>query len=280
MSITVSSTNRRLELGALLLQLRKQAEVTRQEAAAILGCTPSKIGDLETARSNPKPAEVALLLARYQAPTDLRAQILAHVRQQSGRKPRGTYTDFAPPLHLQRLVELESQAVTVCYYSSEVIPPPLQIPAYSEALIAAVEPDLTRVKGLANFLGNRRHAIEDTDDKPAQKYRCFLGEAVLHTNIGGTATMIEQLAHLRALAARLPNLDLRLVPFGHRIHALLGHSTTLYYFRKPAQPQLISELPGFRLIRHHAEPTRHAIAAFNLLATTALARQKTVSRLA
>ncbi|MFI6031380.1 helix-turn-helix domain-containing protein [Amycolatopsis magusensis] len=279
MSITTTS-GPRPELGALLRRLREEAGVTREEAAAVIGCTPSKIGDLELARSNPKPAETAFLLEKYRVPAEKRSWILNHVRQQAGRKPRGTYTDAAPPQQLRRLVELESQAVAACYYSAEVIPPPLQTPDYAEALIAAVEPNTAKVKNLANFQLTRRHAIDRPDGNPSLKYRCFLGEAILHANIGGEATMIEQLTHLRDLAIRLPNLELRLVPFGSSIHALLGHSTTLYYFQKPAQPRLISEVPGHRFVRHLAAPTRHAIDAFDLLATTALNRHRTVHRLA
>ncbi|UJW28800.1 helix-turn-helix domain-containing protein [Saccharothrix sp. AJ9571] len=274
-----TNADRRPELGALLEQLRERAGVSREEAAAVLGCTSSKIGDLELARSKPKPAEAAFLLAKYRVPADERARILAIVQQNTRRKPRGTYTDVAPPLHLKRLAELESQAVAIDYYSSEVIPPPLQVPAYSEAVIAAVEPDHAKVKNLSNFQLARRHIIGSAASGASVTYRCFLGEAALHTNVGGEATMIRQRAHLRDLAARMPNLELRLLPFGSGIHPLLGHSATLYYFRKPAPPRLISELPGHRFVRHRSEPARHAIAAFDLLATTALASGETVHRL-
>lgn len=205
---------------------------------------------------------------------------MAHVRQRPRRTPRGTHSNSAVPPQLRRIVEFEAQAVAACYYSNELIPAPLQTKSYAEALISCTESNTAKVANLASFQADRARLLHEPSGRSPLRYRCFLAEAVLHTKIGNDAVMLEQLTHLRALATNLPNLELHLVPFGLGSHVLLGFSPTLYYFRKPAPPQLFSEAPGYRFTRHHAETTRRAIAAFDQLAATAPNRRDTVAQLA
>ncbi|MGH3810555.1 MAG: helix-turn-helix domain-containing protein, partial [Pseudonocardiaceae bacterium] len=55
----------RVQVAATLRRMREEAGLSREQVARVLGCTTSKIGDLETGRSGAKPVELAALLDRY-----------------------------------------------------------------------------------------------------------------------------------------------------------------------------------------------------------------------
>ncbi|MBP2182865.1 hypothetical protein JOM49_004391 [Amycolatopsis magusensis] len=255
-----------------------RADVARHQAAEILGCTPSKIGDLETARSRPKPAEVEALLNLYDVPMDRRASILALVRRGTGRRSRGAANEVEASPQLRRTAELEGQAVAAFYYSGEVIAPPLQVLSYAEALFACSESQPDRARRLANFQMTRRAHI-DAADQPSLRYLCFLGEAALHVGIGGPATMLEQLTCLRALSVRLSHLEVRLVPFSAGSHPLLGGTTTLYLFKQPAPPRVISEAPEPQFADRRAGSIKQTLTSFDQLDAKAIGRTETVNRL-
>ncbi len=58
-------TIERVQVAAMLRSMREEAGITREQSAQALGCTTSKIGDLETGRSAPKVAELDRLLDLY-----------------------------------------------------------------------------------------------------------------------------------------------------------------------------------------------------------------------
>ncbi|MGH4015546.1 MAG: helix-turn-helix domain-containing protein, partial [Pseudonocardiaceae bacterium] len=79
----------RVQVAATLRRMRDEAGLTREQAAEVLGCSASKIGDLETGRSGPKPAELAALLDRYGVSGDERDDLIAFSRESQSRRPRG-----------------------------------------------------------------------------------------------------------------------------------------------------------------------------------------------
>ncbi|UJW32648.1 DUF5753 domain-containing protein [Saccharothrix sp. AJ9571] len=159
-----------------------------------------------------------------------------------------------------------------------MIAPPLQVRSYAEALFNCSESQPDRARRLANFQVTRRAHI-DAADRPGLRYFCFLGEAALHASIGGPATMLEQLTCLRALAVRLSHLEIRLVPFGTSSHPLLGGTTTLYLFKRPAPPRVISEAPEPQFADRRAGSIKQTLASFDQLDAKAVGRTETVDRL-
>ncbi|MGA6168371.1 helix-turn-helix domain-containing protein [Amycolatopsis magusensis] len=270
---------RRAELTARLRMLREHAEVAREDAARLLGCTPSKIGDLETGRSKPKRAELEKLLIHYGAPQHEREYLLALARMPAPRRPQGTYSTLGVPAIQRRVLDLEAQAVSACYYSSELLPPPLRVVSYADAVLVDDEPDSRKRQKLAELQVSRRDHFKELIDSEPLRYRCFLGEAALHSGIGGREVMLEQLRYLCYLTASLPHLELRLVPLGMGGHALLGQTITLYSFRSPAPPQLVTEGVSQSFVHRSGRTVRDAGRAFYSLANRALTRADTVTRL-
>lgn len=258
-----------VQVAATLRRMREKARVTRDEAAVVLGCTSSKIGDLETGRSKPKPAELERLLDHYGIAGRDRDDLVEFARKSRTRRKPSPYTSAVIPATIRRAVDLESQATSTFYYSGELIPGLLQIPAYAGALLElgwAQQPDdvARRLE-----LRSERAAALTRDHPPPLRYRCILGEAALRTNVGGTKVMREQIEHLVDLNRRLPNLVIQILPLGAGPHHFIGLTVTVHRFAPPAPDMMILE--GFEREIIRDEPTEVARASRNLDHVSAMA---------
>ena len=99
-------TIERVQVAATLRSMREEAGITREQSAQALGCTTSKIGDLETARSAPKVAELDRLLDLYRVAGAERAELLEFARASRRRKPRSKYAAAGGAGELQQLLSL------------------------------------------------------------------------------------------------------------------------------------------------------------------------------
>ncbi|QFU88705.1 helix-turn-helix transcriptional regulator [Amycolatopsis sp. YIM 10] len=253
----------RVQVAAVLRRMREQAGVTRGEAAELLGCTPSKIGDLELGRSGAKPAELEKLLVRYGAGTGQREELIRYARASRSRKPRGTYGSIPVPANLRRVLALEAQARETAHYSGELIPPVLQVRSYTEALLPGGPVKLVELH-LA-----RRDCLERTD-RPRLRLRCVLGEAALRTGIGGEAVMAAQLARLCWLNETAPNVEIHVLPTGAGAHPFLGRTVTLHFFPRPAPAVMITGGHDRDIFCDRPAALRDAVERFTALRARAL----------
>lgn len=229
----------RVQVAATLRRMREQAQVTREQAAGVLGCTASKIGDLETGRSTPKPAELVSLLERYGVTGDDLDDLVQFARTSRSRRPRSPYTAATIPATHRRAVDLETQAVSSTFYSGELIPGILQVEPYAEATLrwgTAHSPE--EVKRRLELRMARRSELTRTD-RPPLRYWCILGEAALRCNLGGPSVMYEQMEHLMAVNLTLENVVVQVLPLGAGTHSFLGITVTLHRFPPPA-PDLLA----------------------------------------
>src|SRR3712207_2086386 len=106
-----SPTVYRLQLGRELRRLREAAGLSRDDAAAELECTVSKISKIETGKATMRPAEVRALLDRYNA-TDRDAvlQLARDARRRSAHR----VPDWA-----KTFVGLEADAAEIRTYQNE-----------------------------------------------------------------------------------------------------------------------------------------------------------------
>lgn len=120
----------------------------------------------------------------------------------------------------RRWAELEEGAVTLNTYESRSVPGLLQPESYARALIAAVLPlptaDETEARITARL--KRQRVLHHT---PYTIFSFILDEAVIERQTGGPEVTIELIDHLLA-CARLPNVDLQIMPRISPEHAGLG----------------------------------------------------------
>ncbi len=223
----------RIQVAATLRRMREQAGVTREQAAAELYCTVSKIGDIETGRSRIKPAELEKLLDLYGTEGAERGLLTDTARDARSRRRRDA-VEASVPLNDQRFFDLEAQARSLTYFSPELLPGFLQTDDYARplmewgGLLSAAEID----RKLA-FRAARRK-IMTRSDPPPPTYWCILGEAALRANVGGPVAMISQLDHLLEWLTSLRHLVIQVLPIGSGGHGSMGVTRTLLSFNPPA----------------------------------------------
>jgi transcriptional regulator with XRE-family HTH domain len=259
-----------VQVAASLRRMREDAKVDREEAAGVIGCTKSKIGDLETGRSKPKPVELEHLLDHYGVLGPERDELIEFSRTSQGRRKPSPYTASAIPTNLRRAVDLEAQALSTIFYSPELIPGILQTPKYAKAILSSArdsQPDAV-AKRLEQRM-ERALALTRTH-RPPLRYWCILGEAALRTDVGNPKIMREQIEHLVKLNRTLPNVVIQILPFGSGPHAFLGMTVTLHRFPPPAPDMLIQDGFGRDTVRDQPAEVASAVHDLDLLRAKAL----------
>jgi transcriptional regulator with XRE-family HTH domain len=264
-----------VQVAATLRRIREAAGVTRDEAAKVLGCSVSKIGDLEVGRSKPKPAELEALLNHYGNTGQDRDELVEFARTSRGRRKPSPYTTAVIPADIRRAVDLQAQAVRSVFYSGELIPRLLQVRAYAETLLNWE--DSNRPDEAAKLLDQRmeQKAILTRTDRPPLSYWCILGEAALRSRVGGTEVMREQLHHLIEVNRTMENVVIQVLPIGAGVHSFLGISVTWHRFPEPAPDML--ELDSYRrtIIRDNPSEVARGAHHLDLVKAKALGREET-----
>ena len=264
-----------VQVAATLRRMREEAGVTRDEAALVLGCTRSKIGDLEVGRSKPKPAELERLLDHYGIIGPERDEMVEFARSSRTRRKPSPYTTAVIPANVRRAVDLEAQAISTVFYSGELIPGILQIPAYANALLEWSGDKQPEDVAQRLDLRMERAAILTRTHRPPLRYWCILGEAALRTNVGGPKVMREQIEHLVQLNRTLSNLVIQILPLGSGPHYFLGLTVTIHRFPQPAPDMLILEGYEREIVRDDPAELTRASHHLDLVRAKALGMEDT-----
>jgi transcriptional regulator with XRE-family HTH domain len=263
----------RVQVAATLRRMREEAGLSREQAAEVLSCTTSKIGDLETGRSGAKPVELAALLDRYGITGDERDDLMEFARASQTRRPRGGHWITVPVSH-RRFLDLERQATSAIFYSGEVIHGLLQTESYARALLRwnSLHPPevLDRVLKLRMA---RSDALSRTNRPPLRLW-CVLGEAALRSGVGGTIVMREQLEHLITTTTLQENVVVQALPLGSGAHAFMGLTMTLYDFPPPAPRMLHFDSYGRSAVHDREAEVSDAAHTMDLLRAKALGHEE------
>lgn len=264
----------RIQLAATLRRMREHAGVTRDAAATELFCTVSKIGDLETGRSAVKPLELAKLLDLYRVTGPERDELIDTAR--ASRRTRRTSGPRIPTSE-QRLVDLEAQARSLTFFSSELFPGYLQADGYARALLEwSGQLDDAEIEQRMALRAERRKILTRTDPLPPSCW-CILGEAALRVNAGGPAVMAEQLEHLLELSHAWRHLVVQVLPLGSGTHGFMGQTITLLRFDPPA-PNIVHVESRVRNIFFDDQGDAEDIAAaLDLMRAKAIGRDESLN---
>lgn len=211
-------------IGVQLTNYRKRTATTLAEAAQAIGCSPAKVGHLESGRNQQQPSEITGLLRCYGA--DLAD--IERLASLAGSADRQTWwapwTDVVPDW-LRTFVGLEGLATHVANYSPSVFHALLQTEDYSLGVTTGggrVRPDHDERTVSLRMERQRRLS----NDEPLA-LTALIEESVLDRPIGSTATMRAQLEHLLALSGR-DNIEVRVLPTALGLHdGLIGEFTLL-----------------------------------------------------
>lgn len=233
-----SRTMRRRRLARTLRQYRAATGMSGEQAAKELLCGTGTVSRMENGESA-EPLRVRGALTLYGAPQDVIDEMVQIALESRKRAPAGAlrrpYQDVVPK-RLAEYYELEDEAELASMLEGEVVPGIIQTHAYARALISAGEPADEVDQLVAIRIDRQERRL--TGDRP-MNLRLVLGEAALHTEVGGQKVLREQLNHLVALAREAPNVTIRVLPFSAGSRPALGRNFTILSFPDDADPDVI-----------------------------------------
>ncbi|WBB76617.1 helix-turn-helix transcriptional regulator [Micromonospora sp. WMMD1128] len=211
-----SSVPRRA-LGRVLRELRTEARMTLEGAAAALECSRQKVWRIESGIGVVRGIDVRAMCELYGARRELTAALVALAGETRGRGWWHAYGDPVPDW-FDLYGGLESAACRLREHAGALVPVLLQTRGYAAATcrsrLGTTEGDRER---LLDARLRRQDLLRRRLPRPP-RIEVMLCEAVLLRQVGGAATMAGQLRHL-ADAGRLPHVSIRVLPLAAGAHA-------------------------------------------------------------
>lgn len=209
--------------------MRENSGLTPEAAAAQLGWSRSKVSRIETGRTMASRADVAAVCDLYGINSADRAgliQLAGEVRQ------RGWWTAYAD-VFTGSYIGLEDEAALIRQWEVQLIPGLLQTEDYARTVISLHRPS-EEVQRRVMARMARRTLLSRPN---APQLRAVLDEASIRRPIGGNQVMHEQLEAL-LIAARRPNIEIRVLPFSAGEHAGLEGGFTILSFSEEIDPDV------------------------------------------
>ncbi|MFI9765865.1 helix-turn-helix transcriptional regulator [Streptomyces sp. NPDC052415] len=197
--------------GFELRRYREAAGLTQRQLGEILNYTGSLVGQIETARKLPtlefsQRADAALntggLLSRLVALV-MRSQL---------------------PAWFQQVAELQARAIEICSFETHMVHGLLQTKDYARAVLGVLDPTNLDDRVAVRLA---RQSIFEKEEPPV--FWAILSEGALHQEMGGPATMRDQLTHLLSFEHN-PRVNIQVLPFTEGAHAGLQGSFDIYRF--------------------------------------------------
>ncbi|NML49393.1 helix-turn-helix domain-containing protein [Streptomyces sp. R302] len=204
--------------GYELRRLREEAGMSQSQLGAILFCTGSLVGQIETARK---------------VPTREFSERLDAALMTGGLFSRlvGLVLKSQLPSWFRPYAEMEEKATYLCTFQAQLVYGLLQTEAYARAVIGVrFESDLD---GLAAARLERQRIL-DRDNPPL--LWVVMSEAVLRQEVGGREVMRDQLAHLLEMQER-QRVNIQILPFKVGAHG--GQMGSFNLLRFEDDPDLV-----------------------------------------
>lgn len=213
--------------------MREKSGLSPEEAAARLGWSRSKVSRIETGRTRASSTDVASACDLYGAGSSVRAglvQLAKEVRQ------RGWWTAYAD-VFTGSYIGLEDEAALICQWEVQLVPGLLQTEDYARTVITAGRLASCDVEDVHRRVMARmaRRTLLNRPDAP--ELHAVLDEGVIRRPIGGSELMRDQLTAL-LIAARRPNVTIRVLPYRVGAHAGLEGAFTVLSFAEEVDPDV------------------------------------------
>ena len=258
-----SPTVRRRELGTRLRALRTGADLTVEQVAEQLLCSPSKISRLETGQRGASPRDIRDLCDLYGVQGSER-EYLGALAREGGR--RAWWQPYDLPY--ATYVGLEAEAVSIKDFEPGVFPGLLQAPGYARILHERAMP-----RRSADVIDQRieerrtRQEILFRDEPP--QLTAIIDESVLHRVVGGAEVMREQLERV-IQASRRPHITVQVLPFSAGAHPALDSTFVVLEFAPPVAGVVYAEGLVGNIYRERPEDVQRYKDIFEYLSDTSL----------
>ncbi|MFF5207474.1 helix-turn-helix domain-containing protein [Streptosporangium sp. NPDC000396] len=264
---------------AELSRLRENSGLSRVEVAERIGSTDTTVWRYETGLTRPKPSDVSALTDVYGVTGEARASLIQMARE---ARQRGWWHRHRQALKpgFDSYIGLEAEASVVRSYEPLVVPGLMQTEAYARAVIeaTAMTQAPSEVDEKVSVRISRQQLLYGPGD-PIQLV-AVLDEAVLRRQVGGPEVMREQLERLVDLS-RLPNVEIRVIPFSSGAHAAMDGKFCLLSFPEPGDPDLVYlEQAASGLVPEDPEEVRRYTLMFGSLSALALGTEASAAFIA
>ncbi|OPC79194.1 transcriptional regulator [Embleya scabrispora] len=224
----------RLQLGAELRRLRREAGLKSSQVAKRLLWSPSKVTRLEYGDNVVvEPDDTAMLCGLYKADAETRSLLIDYATVTRTKQDRwastGAHPSVGPTVHA--FLGLEASATVVRDYESDYVPGLLQTEAYARAI------HRTELRNYSSEEIEMRVAARMA--RQAALYRAegplelfvILSESVLRRRGGDSTVTVEQLKHIAEIST-MRNVHVQVVPFSLGIHIGMSGPFTIIRFAR------------------------------------------------
>lgn len=266
----VGPTVPRWQLGEILRMLRETRELDRETAARHLGCSVSKIQNIETGESRVNKKELESLLDElYQVDDDNQRAWYLELQQLGNQ--RGWWSKFGRlPAPFAEFLGIESAATRIEIFMITVIAGLIQTEQYARALERTVTPSQTneQIDKQVQLRLERQKQVLDVEDRPS--VWVALDESVLLRQIGGRKVLKDQLAHIERLSVD-KIIELQVVPLAAGGHPGTLGSLEIYSFDEDLHsPIAYVESQAGNLYMEKPEEVQRCVDAYTYIRSTAL----------
>jgi len=259
-------TARARRLTGRLRELREQAALSQEQAAALMHWHRLKLVRIENAKVIPSAEETAALCELYGAPDK---ELLTALSRDAGQ--RGWWNDYADVFHGSFVAD-EDLASEIRTWQAALIPGLLQTEDYARAVIAKANPTEGPAMHQRRVQARMaRRVVLTRTDPPAPHLRAIFDESVLHRPVGGPVMHAAQLEHLLR-EGRRPNVEIRVIPFAAgETPGLEGRFTLLDFDPGLGLPMVVfMESPAGDLYVEDAPSIQRVSIAYEQVAEAAL----------
>jgi transcriptional regulator with XRE-family HTH domain len=277
--VATSPTVRRWELAARLRQLRVDAGLTVDQAAAHLMCSTAKISRLETAVRGASTRDVRDLCVLYQVTDDEREHLMSLARE---AKERAWWQEARHlDAHYSTYIGLEAAATGIRDFEALFVPGLLQTPRYSRALIEGLRPAGTFEPAVVDEMVAVRAKRQDqiwAADPPSLHF--VIDEAALRRAVGSNAIMREQFSHLIEVSESQTAV-VQVVPFAAGPHPGVDGSFIILEMATDGAPDVVyvESLLGEHYLDRPSDVERYS-GYFDVIADRGLDRRASWDMLA
>jgi transcriptional regulator with XRE-family HTH domain len=221
------SLNRR-KLRLALKNARDKVGLTQREASEALEWSLSKIIRIEAGAVSLSVTDLRAMLREYGVTNpEIVSELEEAARGSKGQSWWSEYNDVISPAFAQ-FIGYESAANAIQGYHPTLVQGLLQTTDYSNALAAvaqATDPKIEQRRTDLRLLRQERIFQEG-----GPKVEMIVDEAALRRQVGGPATMRQQVAHIKELAAQ-GQVTVRVLPFTAGAHDSLENNFFLLGFQ-------------------------------------------------
>ncbi|MFF3555889.1 helix-turn-helix transcriptional regulator [Streptomyces tsukubensis] len=192
-------------IGKLVALFRKEAGLTQEQLAEILGIGVETLASVEQGRRTLKVdyAEAMDEVLDTKGALAMAVQNMPEI-------------DMIPAW-AEQYMDMEQEAIALSFYENHVLPGLLQTPGYARALFRARVPFMSEERTEAEITARieRQQLLHRSEPTPVA---FIFSEAVLMDRLGGSETFRTMLRHLRS-STELPGVTIQVMPLGTHGHA-------------------------------------------------------------